>query len=437
MLTRPNPTGDGRQDREATRQYRRLEVVVLSGRGLGTKGGRWKVQLTLQSAGDLFGEGYGAKVSPWTEATVSSPCVKFGAGGLRATFPLTTSMGAPAAVNDPRFPDTAVLCVKLLVSSSAASTAAKLLPGAVVAELDEATSRLEARTKYSLRNLLSGRVQYSSSQIFQGWMLLEPEGESTVNSPALWMQIYVLPDHESSAVSLNAELDKAAEEVFASEIAASTPPAQMPSVSVPLPQSGLKGSGSRHRNSSPAKSVDLMDIMMHTEPVQSPPVKLGETKPQTLDILDSLAGLSFDGGGEGQQPSPMMMSPTPSASAFSFINESVPVDSTFQPVGPGINSHNPVISPTTSTSFEVVVPRSPFGFNSGLTNFGSTNWAALSSPSLVRSTSCSNPNDAQSASQSGSATILSGSPVASGRPVELLEGLEQSMLNDLGRSLRS
>ena len=59
-------------------------------------------------------------MSPWTEITDSQQgqLLRFGSSGLRCSFPLGLGRGAPDVVNDVRFPETAHLCVRLLVSTS-------------------------------------------------------------------------------------------------------------------------------------------------------------------------------------------------------------------------------------------------------------------------------------------------------------------------------
>lgn len=211
-------------------QERRLQVVVLRARGLLSAGnsstlrdGRRKVQLTLVSSRDPNGEAFGAKVSPWTAPSDSQGNLAFGQSGLHCGFPLGGS--APSAARDARFADSAHLRVRLLTSlvptfskDSALSTVASLLPSAltdgVSQELDEATAQVEAEASIPLANIVSGRVGFAADRALGGWVPLRRVaaaagpglGEDLPMS--LWMQMYVLPDHEAMVPMLKAQLEE-------------------------------------------------------------------------------------------------------------------------------------------------------------------------------------------------------------------------------------
>lgn len=212
-------------------QERRLQVVVLSARGLVSAGqsstlrdGRRKVQLTLVSSRDPNGEAFGAKVSPWTAASDSQGNLGFGQSGLHCGFPLGAS--GPPAVRDARFADSAHLRVRLLTSmvptiskDSALGTVASLLPSSlrdgVSQELDEATAQVEAEASIPLTNIVSGRVGFAADRALGGWVPLRKVAAAG-GSPglgeqipmSLWMQMYVLPDHEAMVPMLKAQMEE-------------------------------------------------------------------------------------------------------------------------------------------------------------------------------------------------------------------------------------
>lgn len=206
---------------------RSLEVLVLAGRGLSSAvpfGGRRKVQITLVSSKDPHGEAFGAKVSPWTEAA-RGRALRFGmyGDGLKCSFPIGRRGGPTSLLADPNFADTAELRVRLLASqvstkNSMFKTAAALLPTAVMdyasQEIDETSAKVEAEVKVPLANILSGRVGHAADRALGGWVPLRScldEDESPLVGkdeipPALWMQMYVLPDHEALVSQLQAQL---------------------------------------------------------------------------------------------------------------------------------------------------------------------------------------------------------------------------------------
>lgn len=207
-------------------QSRSLEVVVLAGRGLSGEipaGARRKVQLTLVSTRDPEGEAFSAKVSPWTVAKERGQSLRFGSAGLKCSFPLSLGRGAPDLVTDVRFTEGAALRVRLLASmvstnSYVSRTAAELLPSALTnmatKELDEATAQLEGEVRVPLTNILSGRVGKAADRALGGWVPLRrcfPEEDCMEMGidglpPALWMQMYALPDHQAMLPALQAHL---------------------------------------------------------------------------------------------------------------------------------------------------------------------------------------------------------------------------------------
>mmetsp|Transcript_2213 Transcript_2213/g.3783 ORF Transcript_2213/g.3783 Transcript_2213/m.3783 type:complete len:552 (+) Transcript_2213:53-1708(+) len=199
----------------ASDKGRSLEVVLLGLDGIAS--GRWKVQITLVSKRDPLGEAFGAKVSPWDEAqqTANGGAMHFGSTGLHSRFPLAVAGGAPALVADPRFNESAHLRIrlyeaKLSTSGAALRAASNLLPDAikdnVTKELDAVAAELIAESKIPLTNILSGRSGVASDRVLGGWMPLQlkfaPELLEDTTQPRLWMQMYVLPDHQEMLPAL-------------------------------------------------------------------------------------------------------------------------------------------------------------------------------------------------------------------------------------------
>lgn len=209
----PTPTGGNR----------RIEVVILSARGLGDKnltGGfkvRRTVQISLCSSCDPSGECFGIKVSPWIEPCGKNQWLRFGRLGLRCTFWLAGKR-APDEAQHPLFAESAELRIKLLASTISARSgqhmwAKALLPKAlaenVTGYVDKAYSNVEAEAKYPLAELLAG----SEKAVHSGFLSLQrcsigchPSEEDVL--PKVWMQVYVMPDHTALLPSLEAAYEQ-------------------------------------------------------------------------------------------------------------------------------------------------------------------------------------------------------------------------------------
>mmetsp|Transcript_65568 Transcript_65568/g.137063 ORF Transcript_65568/g.137063 Transcript_65568/m.137063 type:complete len:619 (+) Transcript_65568:36-1892(+) len=213
-------------------EERRLEVVVLGARSLpeGNGEGRRKVQLSLVTAGDPEGQLFGVKASPWTEPVSSSRGVRFGRSGqgLTCSFALSGS-SAPGITGDPRFAEKARLRARLLCSrvpvNAAFKTMAGMLPSnfasGMVEELDEATAQVEAEALVPLANIVSGRIGFHADRALGGWIPLIPTNHDGAEFDAgmdsdrppmsIWMQMYVLPDHEKMLPDIQGQF---AEELY-------------------------------------------------------------------------------------------------------------------------------------------------------------------------------------------------------------------------------
>lgn len=217
------------------KQDRRLEVVVLGARNLSEAAigaaaiggeGRRKVQITIVCGKDPDGLAFGAKVSPWTQPHPrDARQLRFGQSGLKCVFPLDSSQGAPHLAADVRFLESAQLRVRLLASmvptvpeTTLLSAALSLLPTSVTTgvskELDEATAQIEGEVLIPLTNILSGRVGFAADRALGGWVPLTRPSNSTElevvedQPPALWMQLYALPDHEAWLPSLGQQIQE-------------------------------------------------------------------------------------------------------------------------------------------------------------------------------------------------------------------------------------
>lgn len=192
-------------------EERRLEVVILYGTLQDAAlAGRVKVSLSICAASDPEGEKFGLKVSPWTPPGPDGQ-FRFGRSGLRALFNLGRS-GPQELIADPRFLESAELLIELWVSSAppvseAAESfwqgAAKLLQGAQDS-LDQNTRTLAGSLRLPLANVLCGRG-LAADRALGGWIQLGADG------PGLWMQSYVLPDHQAVLSQLEAQLQAAAQ----------------------------------------------------------------------------------------------------------------------------------------------------------------------------------------------------------------------------------
>mmetsp|Transcript_158303 Transcript_158303/g.280657 ORF Transcript_158303/g.280657 Transcript_158303/m.280657 type:complete len:532 (-) Transcript_158303:27-1622(-) len=209
----PTPTGGNR----------RIEVVILSARGLGDKnltGGvkvRRTVQISLCSAPDPSGECFGIKVSPWIEPCGKNQWLRFGRLGLRCTFWLAGKR-APDEVQHPLFAESAELRIQLLASTISARSgqhmwAKALLPKAlaenVTGYVDKAYSHVEAEAKLPLTELLAG----SEKAVHSGFLSLQrcsigchPSEEDVL--PKVWMQVYLMPEHTALLPTLEAAYEQ-------------------------------------------------------------------------------------------------------------------------------------------------------------------------------------------------------------------------------------
>mmetsp|Transcript_95579 Transcript_95579/g.276037 ORF Transcript_95579/g.276037 Transcript_95579/m.276037 type:complete len:511 (-) Transcript_95579:74-1606(-) len=283
---------------------RRLEIAILCARGLqpasqGGRGGvslgesRRKVQITLVNSDDPDGEGFGAKVSPWTEVAPGGTTLRFGRSGLRCSFPLETQHGAPAAVANPRFAEMTRVRVRLLTSrvpskGSALRKVADLLPTTIMEladgvshELDEATAAVEAEGLIPLANIISGRG-FAADRALGGWVPLQRRDETPSaggfdDAPplSLWMQMYALPDHEGWRQQLEEQLEREIREQPGGRQAASVAPGR-----------GFVANESGAASGGPRRLADVAAASGSAPRWGPPPTKAA---PQS-DLLDFSAG---------------------------------------------------------------------------------------------------------------------------------------------------
>lgn len=437
---------------------RSLEVIILAGRGLSAAvpaGGRRKVQITLVSAKDPLGEAFGAKVSPWTAAG-QGRALRFGISGLKCSFPLSGRRGAPSLAADPRFAESAEVCVRLFASqvstkNSVIRTAAEILPTSVMdwasQEVDEATAQVEAEVKVPLANILSGRVGHAADRALGGWVPLrncldEYDGPLMGKEeipPALWMQMYVLPDHEALVPKLQAQLN---EETARQPKPAAAASQQAPARPAPKP----KAAGAAAAASAPrwgpapvqegptAQTVDdLIDVTLEDSHEQRP-VNLLDDLDSLIDannctvgglptVAQSLPHLGSAPVACGESSSPMGL---PVASGFGFMNGGY---SAPQPV-----AAVPVLTPATAPASS---GSSAFGFIAGSNQGAKLDLAALYASSeppkaspdkaSMANYSALNMMNFDMKTESAAAPKAAGPAPAPGS----LESLEQSILADL------
>jgi len=367
---------------------------VLAGRGLSGSvpaGGRRKVQITLVSTKDPLGEAFGAKVSPWTE-TRQGRAIRFGQSGLKCSFKLSgRGASAIALTSDPRFADTAHLRVRLLASAvstknSVWGTAASILPTSVMdfasTEVDEATAQLEAEVKVPLTNILSGRFGHAADRALGGWVPLRScleEDDGPLNSkdeipPALWMQMYVLPDHDALVPKLLAQLDTQIQLIPAAVQAPSRDPpgksslllhAALGSAGGAAPSSAPARWGGAGQKSAPAANTQVVDNLIDITLDDS------RAQPKQQNLLDDYLGSLLDSNDSGLQPA-MMQSidfgePSPQslpvASGFGFV----------QGTGHGYAAAQPSMLPTASAA----TGSSAFGFIAGSSQGAQLDLASL------------------------------------------------------------
>lgn len=445
-------------------QSRSLEVVVLAGRGLSSQipsGARRKVQLTLVSTKDPNGEAFAAKVSPWSVARQGK--LRFGSAGLQCSFPLSRGRGAPDLVADVRFTESAELRVRLLassVNSDALSlrTAAEFLPSSFMSmankELDEATAQLEGEVRVPLTNILSGRVGFAADRALGGWVPLrrclpdEDAADAGTDGlpPALWMQMYALPDHKDLIPSLKTQLtEEVARQPASDQSPAQVQPAKKTATAVAAAAAAAERSACAPTAAAPrwgpkattpqgtaqqqsANFEDLIDVKesgnlidVTLEDAQEPTllpdrtssdllsVDFGSTAaagnlpiieqglPRVGSLLDDLA-----------PPGPAVQNGTPSvSSAFSFIESS----------GPAGNAPTAASGP------------SAFGFIAGSSGDGELDLAALyaASPQAPKI-------QHQQQQQRDFSALMNYADVQSGKSAaasKSLESLEQSIMADL------
>eukprot|EP00746_Dinoflagellata_sp_MGD_P014106 gnl/MRDRNA2_/MRDRNA2_130769_c0_seq1.p1 gnl/MRDRNA2_/MRDRNA2_130769_c0~~gnl/MRDRNA2_/MRDRNA2_130769_c0_seq1.p1 ORF type:complete len:465 (-),score=84.53 gnl/MRDRNA2_/MRDRNA2_130769_c0_seq1:53-1447(-) len=343
---------------------RRLEVVVLMARGLPhwvyAAGMRHKVEIKIRSTTDPEGLAFGSKVSPWTphDSDGQSACgqgllLRFGSHsqsslGLCTHFVLEGRC-APAEAFDCRFKDSAQLCVKLLVSGNSGTAlrrftdrAANLIQNALApisAELDETFSRSLGEIHLPLANVLSGRVGCASDRALGGWLPLLPEPsnsgteqprlEDVELTPGIWMQVYVVPDHNAVLPSLRSQLEaQAGIRKTNAEQESQSSRAPISSVS-PEPASDVSQTAERGLNTAvkapviwgpaaatkPMEDLIILDMSSETQPV------LSQDANQNSKLQDDL----LDVGSAAHQDTSVAsyMNPvTSNSSAFSFIGAS-------------------------------------------------------------------------------------------------------------------
>lgn len=437
---------------------RSLEVVILAGRGLSSAvpiGGRRKVQITLPSSKDPGGEAFGAKVSPWTEVVGSGKELRFGASGLRCSFPISGRRGAPSLTADPHFADTAVLRIRLLASqisvqSAAARTAEIFLPKAVMdfasQEIDEATAQLEAEVKVPLANILSGRVGHAADRALGGWVPLrscldEEDGLPAEDDlpPALWMQMYVLPDHEAMLPKLQAQLN---EENSRQPKSAAAPAQQPHARTAPQartsagPQQAAGGQtaqasapprwGPPKGAAAPTQTVnDLIDVTLD-DPQESP--NLLDDLIDTGDAgLGGLGGLTFvDQDLPHIGTAPASAGNLPVASGFSFVNNS--------PAGYSAPEPAPAPQPDFLAPSPALPAGGPsaFGFIAASgASAGNAQGAKLDLAALYASSEPPKANSLQASSAKFAELASMTDPVAKQPAGSEFASLEQSMLADL------
>lgn len=409
----------------------------MAGRGLSSKvpaGSRRKVQLTLTSSRDPDGEAFGAKVSPWTESA-GRKALRFGSSGLKCSFLLSGKRGAPSFTSDPRFADSAHLRVRLFASSvssknSVMQTAAALLPTSVLEfasqEVDEATAQLEAEVSVPLTNIVSGRVGHAADRALGGWVplhcCLDDDNEGALQHqddlpPALWMQMYVLPDHAAMVPKLHEQLLEETNRQPKSV-------APSPNQALPKPKAQPKAAGGYAQTSSPPQVwgpgstgrsttqtvEDLIDVTL-------------EDSHEPVNLLDDLPGLNLLDGLDSQECLPTVQqglpcistsSSLPVASGFSFVHQQEPQ------LVPQLPSQPPQSG------------SSAFGFIAGSSTGASLDLAALYASSEPVKSSLQ-PSDSRF-SALYNLTSINGDAGAPGKKAadnSSLASLEQSILADL------
>lgn len=369
---------------------RSLEVIVLAGRGLSPKvptGSRRKVQLTLFSNRDPDGEAFGAKVSPWTEAIGRERALRFGASGLKCSFPLNGRRGAPSITSDPRFAESAHLRVRLFASSvssknSVIQTAAALLPTSVMEfasqEVDEATAQLEAEVSVPLTNIVSGRVGHAADRALGGWVplhcCLDDDGELLIRQPqddlpiSLWMQMYVLPDHAAMVPKLHAQLLE--ETSRQPQMAAAPAAAQALPKASGQPKAGgyaqtanppaVWGPSSAGKKSGAQTVEDLIDVTL-------------EDSHEPVNLLDDIGSLNLLDGSDNRESLPTVQqglpcvsasSTLPTTSGFSFVNQQAPQSTLPVASGFGFVNQQPQFTPQLPAQ-PAQTGTSAFGFIAG------------------------------------------------------------------------
>jgi hypothetical protein len=348
-------------------------------------------------------------------------------------------------------------------------------------EVDEATAQIEAEMKVPLTNILSGRVGHAADRALGGWVPLRnclDEIDAPLESkdeipPALWMQMYVLPDHESLIPKLHAQLNQilgldAQPQLPKQHIGPhhnAKPAAQGPARVTAAPGPALASAAPRWGPASAGKSGpqqvqsqvvdDLIDVTLGDSPsihAHDQPVNLLDDLDGLipLDDFDSLIPSSSSGGGQpaqglgqdslhdlrvasgllpamGQDLPHLGGAKTssaglPVASGFGFVHGGSQGYAASQPVMQ--SSPFPAAAPTTTSSGS-----SAFGFIAGSSEVSQLDLAALYANS--------EPPKAQAASSDFSALASIDlqpelvRPKAAGPAGGSLESLEQSILADL------
>jgi hypothetical protein len=305
-------------------------------------------------------------------------------------------------------------------------------------EVDEATARLEAEVCVPLTNILSGRVGHAADRALGGWVplrsCLEDDDVGPLQTqdeipPALWMQMYVLPDHADMVPKLEAQLN----EVIARQPKC-TQPAAAPQERAPAAQQVESKSAGYAQTSIPPRwgpgvtgkaapqtqaMEDLIDVTLDD------PHECQTHEP--VSLLDSLAGLNLldsDSTPAGlpvvEQGLPRIGTDLPAVSSFGFINQQ---EALVQQL-----SAQPPVQAGAGTS--------AFGFIAGASEAPKLDLAALYASSEAVKAAPIQPNPAKfsafvNLTDAAMPASKTSAPSSKGAEPGSLESLEQSILADL------
>lgn len=189
-----------------------------------------------------------------------------------------------------------------------------------------------------LANIMSGRVGVMADQALGGWVPLQRPAANATSRPilpeeaplSLWMQMYILPDHENMLPSLQAQLEDSVQstQVINAKAATLTGATRTAKVSAtPRPRWGPTAPGS----GTDKGPVDLIDLS--NSDLLDVPTGVSQTKSDTRDepAGEALLGLDADLLGEvgatstgpGEEPSAFgFIGSGSGTSAFGFIASS-------------------------------------------------------------------------------------------------------------------